>query len=149
MTNALDSLFAEFAEIDARYPGSKKPRRPVPPSNPAQESWDSTPILKKHNGVDTEFFTAGALAKALGKSTVTIRLWERHGHIPQAPYRLPGYTDTKGALRPGKRVYTRSLIEATIEEFSRRDLLGAARVEWKYHVNLTIALVERWNTTPD
>jgi hypothetical protein len=41
-------------------------------------------------------------------------------------------------------VYTRALIESTIEEFSRRGLLGSARVEWNQHDELTDALVKRW-----
>lgn len=136
-----------FEDLDKFYPGSRRERRPVAPVTTVQdEGWDANPIIKMHNGVETEFFLPGALAKALGKSTVTIRLWERRGHIPQAPYRLPGYTDAKGNKHPGKRVYTRELIEAAIEEFDARDLLGVARVEWKKHTDLTIALVERWST---
>ena len=41
-------------------------------------------------------------------------------------------------------MYTRALIEATIEEFNRRGLLGTARVEWNQHEDLTDALVKRW-----
>lgn len=134
-----------IADLDDFYPGSKQKRRAAPEKTPTKnESWDAHPIKKMMNGEETEFFLPGALAHALGKATVTIRLWERRGHIPQAPYRLPGYTDAKGVKHPGKRVYTRELVEITIEEFAKRDLLGAARVEWKYHTDLTIALVERW-----
>lgn len=139
-----------FQDLDKYYPGSKKQRRPEPERRPEKDiSWDASPILKLHNGEMTEFFLPGALAKALGKATVTIRLWERRGHIPRAPYRLPGYTDAKGAKHPGKRVYTRRLVEIAIEEFAARDLLGVARVEWKTHEDLTIALLERWNATTD
>jgi hypothetical protein len=141
---AIDAIFA-----DDFYPGSKRKRREVPESqkNRKDESWDANPIKKVRNGVETEFFLPGALAKALGKATVTIRLWERRGHIPVAPFRLPGYTDAKGVKHPGKRVYTRRLIDITVEEFAARDLLGAARVEWKFHEDLTIALLERWTET--
>lgn len=143
MNDAVDTL---FSDLDQFYPGSKKKRRPEPENKPApKESWDARPIVKMHNGTPTEFFLPGALAQALGKSTVTIRLWERRGHIPRAPFRLPGYTDAKGVKHPGKRVYTRELIEIAIEEFAARDLLDVKRVEWKHHTDLTIALVERWN----
>ena len=47
-------------------------------------------------------------------------------------------------VQEGKRVFTRELIEAAVEEFAKRGLLGTARVEWKNHRDLTIALVERW-----
>jgi len=36
------------------------------------------------------------------------------------------------------------LIEIAIEEFSRRGLLGTARVEWSQHTDLTDAIVSRW-----
>jgi len=44
----------------------------------------------------------------------------------------------------GKRVYKRSLIEIAIEEFTKRGLLGSARVEWNQHEDLTEAIVSRW-----
>ena len=140
------------ADLDAvfdglYYPGSKRERRPAPPPPAEEDRWDARPIQRLRDGVVTDFFTAGALAQALGKSTVTIRTWERKGHIPRAPFRLPGYTDAKGIKQPGRRVYTRPLIEIAVDEFHARGLLGAARVEWKHHIDLTIALVERWNNT--
>lgn len=141
MTADIDLIFD-----DLYYPGSKQKRRPAPEPTDGEAGWDATPIIKVHNGIETEFFLPGALAKALGKSTVTIRTWERRGYIPRAPYRLPGYTDARGNKKPGKRVYTRPLIDIAVEEFAARNLLGAARVEWKLHDDLTIALVERWNT---
>ena len=95
------------------------------------------------NGVETEVFTIGALAQALEKTIVTIRLWERKGYIPRAPYRLRSKT-LRGQKTGGNRVYTRALIESAIEEFNRRGLLGSARVEWNQHEDLTEALVKRW-----
>lgn len=138
----VDALFE-----DLYYPGSKRKRRPAPEPVADEDRWDANPIVKvRSNGERTEFFLPGALAQALGRSTVTIRTWERHGYIPAAPFRLPGYTDARGKKHPGKRVYTRPLIEIAVEEFAARDLLGAKRVEWKLHDDLTIALIERWNT---
>ena len=135
-----------FEGADLYYPGSKRLRRPAPEvTNLDDGAWDSQPILKVYRGEETEFFFSGALAKALNKRPVTIRLWERRGHIPAAPYRLPGYTDAKGVKHPGKRAYTRRLIEIAVEEFAKRDLLDRNRVEWRAHEDLTIALVERWS----
>lgn len=138
-----------FAELDEFYPGSKHKRRDVDPAALSHridsDDWDAKPIVKTYNGVETEFFYPGALAKALGKTSVTIRLWERHSYIPKAPFRLPGYVRA-GKEVPGKRVYTRELIEIAVDEFGKRDLLGVARVEWKKHRDLTIALYERWSS---
>jgi hypothetical protein len=138
---------AEFADLDKYYPGSRRTRRTVAPTETRtkdESAWDARPIIKRYNGEDTEFFMLNALASALGKSVRTLRFWERKGYIPKAPFRLPEQ-DKHGNETPGKRVYTRSLIEVTVEEFSRRGLLGAARVEWTHHSDLTIALYEQWN----
>jgi hypothetical protein len=139
-----DDTIAQIFD-DLRYPGSKQLRRPAPVRDEVP-TWDSKPIKKMYRGAETEFFLPIALATALGKSPITIRLWERKGYIPTAPFRLPGYTDPKGTFHLGKRVYTRPLIEAAIDEFGKRELLGTSRVEWKNHSDLTIALTERWTS---
>jgi len=145
-----DEIFKAFEGLD-RAPGSKQKRRdPNSLSNARRNNalgesngWDENPIMKRLGGKETEVFTIGAFAQALGKQIVTIRLWERKGYIPQAPYRLRSKT-LKGQKTGGNRVYTRALIESAVEEFTRRGLLGAARVEWNQHDDLTDALVARW-----
>lgn len=134
---------AEFADLDSRYPGSKRKRREPAPVVEASEGWDAHPLIKFMGGREVEFFTIGALAGALGKSVITIRRWERMSFIPQSPYRLPSHKRGDSTM-PGKRVFTRPLITAAVEEFDKRGLLGAARVEWKEHDDLTTALVARW-----
>jgi hypothetical protein len=143
-----DEIEKAFADLEY-LPGSMKKKRreeyPKVSRRKAGETngWDETPIMKTLGGKETEVFTIGALAHALEKSLVTIRLWERKGYIPRAPYRLRSKT-LKGQKTGGNRVYTRPLIEATIDEFARRGLLGTARVEWNQHEDLTEALVKRW-----
>lgn len=145
MTVDIDEV---FADLDQFYPGSRRKRRPEPENSTRRadaQSWDSKPLVKMFNGTPTEFFYTGDFAKALGKSPVTMRLWERKSYIPKSPYRLPSTLKKDGTSVPGKRVFTRPLIEAAVDEFGQRGLLGAARVEWKHHRDLTIALVERWS----
>lgn len=142
-----DEIDAAFADLEY-IPGSKKKRRDLDPKVSCRKSgesngWDANPVVKTLGGVETEVFTIGALALALEKTIVTIRLWERKGYIPRAPYRLRSKT-LKGEKTGGNRVYTRALIESSIEEFNRRGLLGSARVEWSQHEDLTEALVKRW-----
>ena len=142
-----DEIDAAFADLEY-IPGSKKKRRDLDPKVSRRKSgesngWDANPVVKTLGGVETEVFTIGALALALEKTIVTIRLWERKGYIPRAPYRLRSKT-LKGEKTGGNRVYTRALIESSIEEFNRRGLLGSARVEWGQHEDLTEALVKRW-----
>lgn len=143
-------FFKAFEGLD-RVPGSKRPRREeteLAKKRKAKVSgesngWDSDPLIKLLRGKEVELFTIGALAQALEKEVVTIRLWEKKGYIPNAPYRLRSKS-LNGNKVQGNRAYTRELIEIAIEEFSRRRLLGSARVEWNKYKELTDVLVERW-----
>lgn len=145
-----EEILKAFEGLD-RLPGSKQKRRlstPVADKRRKQafggtNGWDEHPIVKVVKGVETELFTVGALASALEKKIVTIRMWEKKGYIPGAPYRLRSKI-VQGKKVNGNRVYTRELIEILIEEFSRRGLLGTARVEWSQHQDLTDAIVARW-----
>jgi len=142
-----DEIEKAFADLEY-IPGSKRKRREPDPKVSRRKvgesnGWDENPIIKTLGGKETEVFTIGALAQALEKSIVSVRLWERKGYIPRAPYRLRSKT-LKGQKTGGNRVYTRALIEATIDEFAKRGLLGTARVEWNQHDDLTDALVKRW-----
>jgi hypothetical protein len=142
-----DEIEKAFADLEY-VPGSKKKRRELDPKVSRRKvgesnGWDANPVIKTLGGKETEVFTISALALALEKSIVTIRLWERKGYIPRAPYRLRAKT-LGGKKTGGNRVYTRALIESTLEEFSKRGLLGTARVEWNQHDDLTETLVRTW-----
>lgn len=145
-----EEILKAFEGLDT-VPGSRQPRRSDTPQAQARRQqvmgesngWDETPILKVFRGEEVEMFTVGALAHALGKKIVTIRLWERKGYIPIAPFRLRS-KQLNGEKVNGNRVYTRELVEITIDEFAKRGLLGSARVEWGRHGDLTEALVRRW-----
>jgi len=142
-----DEIEKAFADLEY-VPGSKKKRREQDPKVSRRKvgesnGWDETPIIKTLGGQEVEVFTISALAHALEKSIVSVRLWERKGYIPRAPYRLRAKT-LNSQKTGGNRVYTRALIESTIEEFAKRGLLGSARVEWNQQEDLTDALVKRW-----
>jgi hypothetical protein len=142
-----DEIEKAFADLEY-VPGSKKKRRELDPKVSRRKvgesnGWDANPVIKTLGGKETEVFTIGALALALEKSIVSVRLWERKGYIPRAPYRLRAKT-LGGKKTGGNRVYTRALIESTLEEFSKRGLLGTARVEWNQHDDLTETLVKTW-----
>lgn len=145
-----DEILRAFEGLDTA-PGSRHARRDPTERSEQQRKkvftgsngWDENPIIKTVNGIETELFTIGALAQALEKEIVTVRLWEKKGYIPIAPYRLRSKS-LNGKKVGGNRVYTRELIEITIEEFERRGLIGSARVEWNKLRDLTYTLVERW-----
>lgn len=140
-----DEVLASFFDLEY-IPGSKKKRVNNPSRAIAKKEsngWDANPIIKTLGGSEVEVFTIGALAAALEKQIVTVRLWERKGYIPRAPYRLRSKT-LNGKKTGGNRVYTRALIESAIEEFDRRGLIGSARIEWGQHEDLTDTLLRRW-----
>jgi hypothetical protein len=144
-----EGVLAAFTDITT-LPGSRKLRRARDPKavnklfGESDAVWDASPAIKRIGGRDVEVFTISALAAALGKSLVTIRQWEQKAYLPQAPYRLR-QKSLKGQKTAGNRVYSRRLIEAAIDEFGKRGLLGKARVEWKHHMDLTIAIASRWD----
>jgi hypothetical protein len=145
-----DDIFKAFEGLD-KVPGSNRKRRELSELAKKRQSkilgesngWDAEPIIKTIQGTEVEVFPIGSLAKALEKEVVTIRLWEKKGYIPQAPYRLRSKS-LNGTKVKGNRVYTRELIEIAVEEFSLRGLLGSPRVEWNLYGELTDVLVARW-----
>lgn len=86
-------------------------------AEPEPLRWDSNPIVQAFNGVDREFFSIGALAWALNRQPVTIRLWEDQGRLPKSRYRTrpPQRGTLEGKKLEGRRRYTREQIEAVIE----------------------------------
>jgi hypothetical protein len=144
-----DKVDEFFSGLDDYYPGSKKKRRPVDPNVKVKKvveegSWDANPQIKTlPNGNVLELYSAGSLCLALGRPIVTLRLWERKGYIPRAPYRLKSMI-VKGVKKPGWRMYSKAIVEATIESFQSRGLLEAPRVDWNRHHDLSIELMEKW-----
>lgn len=145
MTDFLDEF---LTSVDEYYPGSKRKRK-EPVAKPEVEvptGWDSRPYVKTMpNGQDVEMFTLGALAEALGRPIVTLRVWMKQGHIPVSPYRLPSKLDKHGELRQGRRLYTRRMIEAAVEIFNSNGLLGTTRVDWSVHQRVGIDIAEAWS----
>lgn len=146
MDDAVDKM---FSDLDEYYPGSKKKRRPVDPKAKKKKSieegsWDSNPQVKTlPNGSMVELYSAGSLCQALERPLVTLRLWERKGYIPRAPYRLKSIV-VKGVKKPGWRMYSRAMIESAIKSFQSRGLIGAPRIDWNRHPDLSIELMENW-----
>ena len=144
-----DSVDKLFSDLDEYYPGSKKKRRAVDPKaktkKPTDEgSWDENPQVKTlPNGKMVELYSAGSLCQALGRPLVTLRLWERKGYIPRAPYRLKSII-VKGERKPGWRMYSRAMIESAIVSFQSRNLIDAPRIDWNRYPDLSIELMENW-----
>jgi hypothetical protein len=151
MTDQVDNL---FKSLDDYYPGSKKKRRAVNPNAKPKKviqegSWDENPQVKTlPNGNVVELYSAGSLCLALGRPIVTLRLWERKGFIPRAPYRLKSII-VKGVKKPGWRMYSKAIIEATVASFESRGLIDVPRIDWNRHHDLSIELMETWKKIHD
>jgi len=149
-----DNVDKFFEDLDEFYPGSKKKRRPLEPGVAAKkpailDSWDANPQVKTlPNGKSVELYSVGSLCQALGRPVVTVRLWERKGYIPRAPYRLKSMI-VDGVKKPGWRMYSKGMIEATIKSFQDRGLIGSPRVDWNRHPDLSIELAETWKKIHD
>jgi hypothetical protein len=112
----LDDEFAALGE--QYYPGSTRPIVRHPNRNslhtePATSAgdWDAKPRKYVVAGTETEFFTVGQLAAALGRQPVTIRKWEREGTIPKSTFQAPG---RDGDVRGRRRLYTRAQVEGMV-----------------------------------
>ena len=144
-----DQVDKFFGGLDDFYPGSKKKRRPVDPNAKPKKtkeegSWDANPQVKKlPNGNVVELYSAGSLCQALGRPIVTLRLWERKGYIPRAPYRLKSII-VDGVKKPGWRMYSKAMIESTVRIFNSRGLLESPRIDWNRYPDMSIELAESW-----
>jgi hypothetical protein len=117
MNSIASTIDEQFAAIGEQYyPGSTRPlvRHPnrlnteAAPSAADPGAWDAKPRKGVVGGVETDFYTVGDLAKALGRQPVTIRKWEREGIIPKSVYQSPG---RDGDVRGRRRLYTREQVE--------------------------------------
>jgi hypothetical protein len=144
-----DFIDSTFADLDAYYPNSKRKRRESIPRTvepTAVLQWDAKPQVKTlPNGRDVELFTVGALAHALGRPFVSIRVWNENGYLPKAPYRLPTKSNKHGEEHKGKRLYSRAMIEAVVEIFAKNGLLDLKRIEWSVHQQVSIEIAEVWS----
>lgn len=113
-----DTIDQQFADLGEQfYPGSTKPiirhpNRLHTEAAPSVANWDVKPRKYTVGGVETEFFTVGQLAQALGgRQSVTIRKWEREGVIPKSTYQATG---RDGDPRGRRRLYSRAQVEGMV-----------------------------------
>jgi len=145
MEDFIDDL---FSDVDVYYPGSKRKRKALeekPKEKFIPKTWDSRPYFKTVNGKEVEFFTLGALADALGRPIVTLRLWMSNGQLPTSMYRLPDVTDKNGDVRRGRRLYTRSMIKTAVDIFENHGLLSLDRIDWSEHKEVSQELSDAWS----
>jgi len=149
MSDELDRALADLPGFN--YPSGIKPRRTTAATkariDPMADDWDAHPTIKKLKGVDTEFFTIGNLAAALGNKPVTVRSWERKGWLPLSRFRTPAPSThpIEGKKPMGKRLYTRAQIEAVVKAARDAGVLDPSvpRPNWP---KFTKQVVDAWKS---
>lgn len=145
MTDFFDET---FKELDNFYPGSRRKRREpvkyIEPSFDASVWEDEYQIKHLPNGNPVQMYTIGSLAKALNRSVKTIRAWIDWGYFPPSPYRMPSVTSKKGKVYAGRRLYSKKMVEATVELFASAGILLPNRVDWSLHRDLYDKLADAW-----
>jgi DNA-binding transcriptional regulator YiaG len=90
------------------------------------------------DGRDVDVVTIGGLAKALGRSSSTIRRWEREHLLPRAPLHL-----LKHDPRAERRLYPVELVEA-IAMICDAQPIGRRRSPNRFH-RQQLAIVDAWS----
>lgn len=129
------------------YPGSKRSRRDALPTQPARTmaDWELKASRKTYliGGRQVHLYRISALALALGKSEITIRQWMRDGYLPNT-FRLSAADARDDLKRGAHRMFTHEMIQAAVDAFAKRGLLGAPRVEWSTHPELPVEILAAW-----
>jgi len=142
-----DFIDETFAGLDTYYPGSKRKRREVPEKAATISSWEDEYFKKTlPNGLELQMYTLGSLAKALDRPTKTVRFWVEDGKLPVSPYRMPSKVGKNGKEYAGRRLYSKAMVNATVEIFAKAGLLGLDRVDWVLHRKLVDKIAEAWET---
>lgn len=101
---------------------------PVRLDLPEEPTWQTDPRLYRefnYGGTPTRLYTIGALAKALGKKTDTIRKWIRKGVIPEAGLKTAGIEGTLNDA--GIRLFTEEQITALVRIGTECGVAGEGR----------------------
>ena len=120
-----DDFFSDVIDPEqVPVPGSRprvqhKKAEPAPPKEGPR--WDAFPKVYRVDGKDMELFGVNALARALGRTTSTIKHWERKGWLPKTNLRLPMQLRSgikkhyvQGMDVRGRRLYTHAFIEGIV-----------------------------------
>jgi hypothetical protein len=116
------------------FPGKTPPknRKGSPPRLSDDPYHGARPVVYKVKGVDTEFFTVGELAKALGRKASTLRVWEHYGWIPKTSFRspVPMGKQLPDKTSKGRRLYTVSQLLFLTEAAERFKINYPKHSKW-------------------
>lgn len=112
----------DLSDLEEYYPGSRERRQTVPsaPATGVEEDLLGAPLILVLHGRDTEFFTIGQVARAIGRRAGTLRAWEAKGVLPTS-----GYTKPSDDPRGRRRLYTRPQAEGIIRLAKTHQIMDA------------------------
>lgn len=133
MKDPLDVFFSKEPK-EKPYPGTLPPKNRAKPDEVSGDNvLDSLPSREYLvEGVPTQFYTVGSLAKALRRSPVTIRSWEAKEWLPAPSFRSPAPRSPQIPGRPsrGSRLYSREQVEFLIQAFEHFKINDPKHNDW-------------------
>lgn len=115
------------------WPGNTPPKNRGNSKKKAVDRYNGAkPTTFRIGGVDTELFTVGELAKALGRKAITIRMWEQQGWIPKATYRTPTPAGSQIPGKPskGRRLYSVAQLQFLVEAAEKFKIDDPHHSDW-------------------
>lgn len=85
------------------------------------------------NGERMVMYTIGQVCKALGKSAVTLRMWESKGWIPKSSFRTPSPSGPQipGKASKGRRLYTQHQLDTLIDAVEQYNIADPHHGDWE------------------
>jgi DNA-binding transcriptional MerR regulator len=109
------------------------------PNMSASAWWASSPRTLMVDGIPVIVFPVGALARALGRTSHTLRVWERYGVLPPTPFR-----DDRGPIERQRRYYTFQMIAAA-ERIAAQELPAGKVADFRRERRFIGRVAEEWN----
>jgi hypothetical protein len=83
-------------------------------------------------GEDREFYSIGELAKAIGRTPVTVRSWESKGWLPAPRFRTPSprAEQLPGKAMKGKRLYSAEQVLYLVSAVRDFNLVEPQTADW-------------------
>jgi DNA-binding transcriptional MerR regulator len=123
-------------------PGTPRRGRVQPrnlPNIDASAWWASSPRALMINGISVVVFPVGALARALGRSSYTVRRWEQMGLLPST-----AFADRRGPVERQRRYYTLSMISAA-ERIAAEELPCGKIADFRRQGRFTRRVTAEWD----
>ena len=135
-TEGLDDLMKLFGDLPD-YPGKTAPKNRPSTNKSANSLLDDRYNGAKGkefiiNGEHIIMYTIGEVCKALGKSAVTLRMWESKGWIPKPSFRTPAPSKPQipGKASKGRRLYTQQQLDTMLDAVEHFNIANHRLGDW-------------------